>query len=239
MCQNDHCFWIFSSILLKLNSFVGLRNFKIDHIANLHMPGQEHLYFIIHKPFKVLSQFTDENNNPGLGTLYDLPKNVYPVGRLDLDSEGLLILSNDKKLNDRLLNPKYLHARTYRIEVEGVPEANTLKKLEKGVSFQLKGKTHKSRPCKVRLLQDFRMPERTIPVHRKKHPVTSWLEISLTEGKNRQVRRMLAAVGHPVLRLIRVAIEDLRLGDLPPGEITQISGKTIYKKLKINSLANV
>lgn len=203
------------------------------------MPGQQHLYFIIHKPFKVLSQFTDESNNPGLGTLYTLPKDVYPVGRLDLDSEGLLILSNDKKLNDRLLNPKYLHARTYRIEVEGVPEEDTLKKLGKGVSFQLKGKTHTSRPCQVKRLKGFSTPERTVPVNRKKHPVTSWLEISLTEGKNRQVRRMLAAVGHSVLRLIRIAIEDLQLGDLPSGGITQISKKTLYKKLKINPSANV
>jgi len=193
------------------------------------------LYFIINKPFGVLSQFTEENNNPGLSSLFKLPRNVYPVGRLDLDSEGLLILTNDKKLNSMLLNPKNKHFKTYWVEVEGIPSKESLEMLENGVIINLKGKKHKTSPAKAAKIKNPDIEERSVPVNRLKHPETCWIEISITEGKNRQVRRMTAAVGHPTLRLIRVAIEDLRLGPMKSGDITQISEKSILKKLKIRS----
>lgn len=181
----------------------------------------------------MLSQFSNEGNNIGLGEAYrDLPKDVYPVGRLDLDSEGLLILTNDKSLNNRLLNPKHGHSRTYWVEVEGVPDKNALNNLRKGVDINVSGKTHRTKPAQIKFINP-EISERNPPVNYQKHPERSWLEIQLTEGKNRQVRRMTAKVGHPTLRLIRVGIENLRLEPLQSGDITQISEKIIYKKLNL------
>lgn len=195
---------------------------------------KKHLYFIIYKPFGVLSQFTDEGGNPGLGSVYQLPGDVYPVGRLDLDSEGLLILTNDHSLNASLLNPSKGHRRRYWVEVDGEPNASALARLQQGPIIRIKGREHQSLPVEVSLLgQGVSLPERNPPVNRLKHPATSWLELGLTEGKNRQVRRMTAAVGHPTLRLVRVAIEDLELFPMQPGDIRQISGNVIRKKLKI------
>jgi 23S rRNA pseudouridine2457 synthase len=194
----------------------------------------ENLYFIIHKPFKVLSQFTDENGNPGLGTLYQLPKDVYPVGRLDLDSEGLLILTNDRALNHRLLDPKFKHKRTYWAEVEGKPKEESLDQFRKGLLIKAKGKQYHTAPAQIGVLEDVNLPEREPPVNRVKHPETSWVEITLTEGKNRQVRRMTAAIGHPTLRLIRVAIEDLKVEGIAPKGIKQLPKRTILSKLKLN-----
>ncbi len=189
---------------------------------------------MIHKPYKVLSQFSNEGSNPGLGTLYDLPKDVYPVGRLDLDSEGLLILTNDKSLNNKLLNPSFNHKRTYWVEVENVPSEASLKKLRKGVRIRINGKPHLTKSANVRILdQVMEVAERDPPVNVLKHPIRSWVELELSEGKNRQVRRMTASVDHPTLRLIRVAIEDLSLFPLKSGEITQISKKKIYQKLNL------
>lgn len=179
-----------------------------------------------------MSQFTAEDGNPGLGDLYDLPKDVYPVGRLDLDSEGLLILTNDRSLNQALLNPKNNHQRTYWVEVEGQPDEEAKDALRNGVEINLKGKKHLTRPAHTRVINP-ELDEREPPVNRKKHPITTWLEIVLSEGKNRQVRRMTAKVGHPTLRLLRVAIEDVKLGNLEPGGIIQISGKALKKKLKL------
>lgn len=191
------------------------------------------IYFIIHKPFKILSQFSNEGNNLGLGSVYsDVPKDVYPVGRLDLDSEGLLILTNDKTLNNKLLNPKHNHSRTYWVEVEGDPDEVALKALRAGVDINVNSKLIRTKPAQVGVINPS-VEERNPPVNYVKHPKRTWLEIKLTEGKNRQVRRMTAKVGHPTLRLIRVGIESLNLEPLKPGEITQISQKAIYKKLNL------
>jgi 23S rRNA pseudouridine2457 synthase len=191
------------------------------------------VYYLINKPFGVLSQFSDEGNNPGLGSLYSLPKDVYPVGRLDMDSEGLLILTNDRSLNNLLLNPKHEHLRTYYVEVDKIPDETAISQLINGVEINLKGKIHKSKKCLVDYLEGFEISEREPPVNRIKHPLTSWISFSLSEGKNRQVRRMTAKVGHPTLRLLRMAIENLELGDLPNGGIVQISKRVIYEKLKL------
>ena len=190
-------------------------------------------YFIINKPYKVLSQYTDEVENKGLGSIFRIPKGFYAVGRLDLDSEGLLILTNDKKLNSALLNPENGHKRTYHVEVEGTPSAAALKVLSGGISITIDGKPYQTKKAEIHVLTDYDFPERSPAVNRIKHPETSWVEVVLTEGKNRQVRKMTAKVSHPALRLIRVGIEDLALHPLMPGQIVMISKKVLYKKLKL------
>lgn len=190
-------------------------------------------YFIIYKPCKVLSQFTDEDGNPGLGSIFKLPKGVYPVGRLDLDSEGLLILTNDRSLNDQLLNPKKGHQRTYWVEVEGKPDKMSIQQLSEGVDINVGGKLHRTLRAEVQLIQ-VEMDERVPPVNRIKHPVTTWIELKLIEGKNRQVRKMTAKVGHPTLRLVRVGIEELQLLPMQPGDLRMISRNALYRKLKID-----
>ncbi len=173
------------------------------------------MILLFHKPYGVLCQFTPDQ--PGQRTLaeFDFPKNVYPVGRLDLDSEGLLILSDEKVWNDKLLNPENAHERTYHVQVEGKMSVEALRKLEQGVVIQ----GYKTRPCQARWLKaEPEYPPRNPPIRERKNIPTCWIELKLIEGKNRQVRRMTAAVGFPTLRLIRSAIGNLKLGDLEAGK---------------------
>lgn len=168
-----------------------------------------------YKPYGVLSQFTPDQ--PGQRTLaeFGFPKDVFPIGRLDQDSEGLLLLGNERSIVNRLLDPKHGHPRTYHVQVEGLPDASALKRLSAG-GIDLKG--HKTLPCRAMLLDaapDF--PPRDPPVRFRKSIPDCWIEMTLTEGKNRQVRRMTAAVGYPTLRLVRVAIGNLPLTPLEPG----------------------
>lgn len=168
----------------------------------------------LHKPYDVLSQFTPEL--PGQRTLagFGLPKEVYPVGRLDRDSEGLLLLTNERSLVDRLLNPRRGHPRTYQVLVERLPDEAALGQLARGVLVE--GKP--TLPCQVRRLDPAPdHPPRVPPVRIRKTVEDCWLELTLTEGRNRQVRRMTAAIGHPTLRLIRVAVGQLKLGPMEPG----------------------
>ena len=157
-----------------------------------------------HKPYGVLCQFTPDQ--PGQRTLaeFGFPAGVYPVGRLDMDSEGLLLLSDEAGFNHRLLDPKTAHPRTYLAQVEGVPTAEAMAKLARG-GIDIQG--HRTRPCKV-VLPDPQpeFPPREPPVRFRQSIPTCWLELRLIEGKNRQVRRMTAAVGFPTLRLLRTAI---------------------------------
>jgi len=183
-------------------------------------------YYLIYKPFGMLSQFTKEV--PGQVTLADLdftfPSDVYPVGRLDADSEGLLLLTNDKQLNQRLLNPKNHHPRTYWAQVEGIPTETALEKLRTGVEISIDGKKHQTARAKAAHLTDTpELPERNPPIRFRKSVPDSWLELEITEGKNRQVRRMCAAVGLPVLRLVRVAIGKMQLGKMLPGDVVVLT----------------
>lgn len=169
-----------------------------------------------HKPFGVLSQFTPEPGSPHR-TLADFgfPKNVWPVGRLDADSEGLLLLSDEPELNARLLHPSREHGRIYWAQVERVPSDEALARLERGVVLQ----GWKALPCRAWLLDpqpDF--APREPPVRFRKNVPDAWIALELVEGKNRQVRRMTAAVGHPTLRLLRVQIGAFELGGLVPGK---------------------
>lgn len=160
-----------------------------------------------HKPYGVLCQFTPDQ--PGQRTLaeFGFPAGVYPVGRLDLDSEGLLILTDEAGFNHRLLNPAAAHPRTYWAQVEGNPTPEALERLARG-GLEIQG--HRTRPCRARLLDPApAVAPRQPPVRFRQAIPTAWLELQLTEGKNRQVRRMTAAVGCPTLRLIRTAIGGL------------------------------
>jgi 23S rRNA pseudouridine2457 synthase len=173
-------------------------------------------YFIINKPYGVLSQFTDEEGRKTLKDIYSFPKDVYPVGRLDKDSEGLLLLTNDKSLTDYLLNPKQRHEKEYFVQVEGIPTKEDLKKLAAGVIIEGK----KTLPAKAKIIDDPNFPERVPPIRERKNIPTSWISLTITEGRNRQVRKMTAAVGHPTLKLIRVRIKNVFLGNMQSGEVS-------------------
>lgn len=190
-------------------------------------------YFVIHKPYGVLSQFSREvPEHTVLGDIFDLPSDVYPVGRLDKDSEGLLFLTNDPAINKQLLDPEHGHPRTYHIQVEGIPDDIAMQKLCEGVAYRVKGKDLFSKPAEAQLIAvETPYPERIPPVRFRKHIPTTWIALTLTEGKNRQVRRMCAAVGFPVLRLIRYAIGEEKLDGLEAGELRELKGpESLFSK---------
>ena len=180
-------------------------------------------YFAINKPYGVLSQFSDQSNRKTLKGLFNFPKGVYPVGRLDMDTEGLLILTNDKKLNDHLLSPKYHHEKEYYVQVENIPSESVLNNLRDGVVVEDKI----TLPAKVKLIKPPNFDERIPPIRKRENIPTAWLNMIITEGRNRQVRKMTAKVGHPTLRLIRVRIKNILMGKLKPGEVRELSEKEI------------
>lgn len=189
-------------------------------------------YFIVYKPYLVLSQFTSQLNKQTLADFFTVPKNVYPVGRLDEDSEGLLILTNDEQLNHRLLNPSFAHEREYFVQVDGGITMEVIQQLQNGVEINLDGKMYTTKPCKVDLFEEApALPERNPPIRFRKEIPAPWIKMILTEGKNRQVRKMTAKVGFPTLRLVRYRIENIELGNLEPGKMTELSQKLMYKKL--------
>lgn len=181
------------------------------------------------KPFSVLTQFNPNENAPDQRTLaaFDLPPTVAPLGRLDHDSEGLLLLSDERDLEARLLHPRAHHPRRYLAQVEGIPTDATLQKLRHGgLLIRAKKQEIRCRPARARLLgAEPDLPPRDPPIRFRAAIPAPWLELELTEGKNRQVRRMTAAIGHPTLRLVRVQVGQLRLADLDlqPGQWTELS----------------
>ena len=189
-------------------------------------------YFIIYKPYHVLSQFSAVEGKKTLADFFSVPKDVYPVGRLDYDSEGLIILTNDTKLNHRLLDPKFNHEREYWVQVDGAIQTDQLLCLQKGVTINVDGKSYSTLPCKaVHLEKNPELPIRNPPIRFRKEIPAPWIKLILKEGKNRQVRKMTASVGFPTLRLIRIRIEGLGLESLQPGEIIQLSQSEINQKL--------
>ena len=189
-------------------------------------------YFIIYKPYLVLSQFTSENEQQNLSHFFPVPKDVYAVGRLDADSEGLLILTNDKAFNHRLLNPTFEHEREYWTQVDGAIKSEAIAQLQKGVDISVDGKIYHTTPCIAkRLPDDIIVPPRNPPIRFRKEIPAPWISMILTEGKNRQVRKMTAKVGYPTLRLIRHRIVNIELEDMQPGNMIELSQKEIYKKL--------
>lgn len=176
---------------------------------------------LFNKPFNVLCQFTGEANDITLANYLDIPK-VYPAGRLDKDSEGLLLLTDDGQLQQKIADPRHKMEKTYWVQVEGEPSDSDLAPLRKGVSIQ----NYVSKPAKIAIMDAPNVWQRTPPIRQRKNIPTSWLEIRIKEGKNRQVRRMTAAIGFPTLRLIRTQIGDWNLDELQPGD---------FKALAINS----
>ena len=167
------------------------------------------------KPYGVLSQFTPDGSPNRTLAEFKFPPHVYAIGRLDADSEGLLLFSDEPGLNTKLLDPKHAHGRIYWAQVEGIPDADALKKLSNGVILQ----GRKTLPCKSWLLEPQPIvPPRIPPIRFRKTVPDCWIALELVEGKNRQVRRMTAAVGHPTLRLMRTQIGKYELKDLPVGE---------------------
>jgi 23S rRNA pseudouridine2457 synthase len=193
-------------------------------------------YILLNKPYGVLTQFSDASTNPRPTLKEYVPvPDVYPVGRLDRDSEGLLLLTNHGTLQHRLSDPQFGHPRTYWVQVEGIPEAVALDSLRQGVTIQ----GCQTRPVQAQTLTVAPdLPPRDPPIRVRQSIPTTWLEMTLTEGRNRQVRRMTASVGLPTLRLIRVAIAHLTLEGLAPGQwrtLTEPEIKALYQLLKLKS----
>lgn len=193
-------------------------------------------YFITYKPFGVLTQFTGEE--PTLASLGVFPKEVYPVGRLDKDSEGLLLITDDKVLNHHLLNPRFGHQRTYYAQVEGVPTPEALAALRSGVTITVDGRDYKTKPALAKILEVAPdLPERNPPIRYRAAIPDTWIELTLIEGKNRQVRKMTAAVGFPTLRLVRYSMEKITIKGMNAGDIVELEEKTVYHQLGLTGFA--
>jgi 23S rRNA pseudouridine2457 synthase len=173
-----------------------------------------------HKPFGVLSQFTSDGSKNRPLSEFGFQKDVYPIGRLDADSEGLLLLSDEPEWNAKLLQPRHAHEREYWAQVEKIPSSDSLQKLERGVTIE----GRKTLPCRTWILDPQpQIPPRDPPIRFRKSVPDCWIALELIEGKNRQVRKMTAAIGHPTLRLMRVRIGNFWLRDLPPGQWKKLS----------------
>lgn len=185
-------------------------------------------YYIIYKPFRVLSQFSPAPGKRTLKDLFAVAGDVYPVGRLDFDSEGLLILTNDGRVNHRLLDPGFAHEREYWVQVEGTIGPDALHRLETGLTIHIDGKPYSTRPAKAgSIVPDPAVPDRTPPVRYRAAIPTSWISLTLTEGKNRQVRKMTAQTGFPTLRLIRHRIEGITIAGLEPGKMRSLTEEEV------------
>ena len=181
-------------------------------------------YYLLYKPFQVLSQLTSTDGKLCLKDIIEVEKDVYPVGRVDYDSEGLLLLTNDKKINHQLLHPSFEHKRTYWVQVDGAITQEAIQQLAKGVNISVDGKSYKTKPAKLSILPDtIEVPDRNPPIRYRKSIPTSWASIELIEGKNRQVRKMFAQVGFPVLRLIRAQIGEYTIEKMQPGDLIHLS----------------
>ncbi len=187
------------------------------------MSPDKYQYYKIYKPYGMLSQFTDARERLTLKELYDFSKDIYPVGRLDADSEGLLLLTNDKGLTDALLNPSNRHEREYWVQVEGIPGERDLEILGKGLII----KGRKTMPADTEIIPSPQLPPRVPPIRERKNIPETWIRLTLKEGMNRQVRRMTAAIGFPTLRLVRVRIENILLENMEPGEVKPLSRKEL------------
>jgi 23S rRNA pseudouridine2457 synthase len=196
---------------------------------------EQHRYFIINKPFNMVSQFVSSHAVRLLGDLsFDFPEGTHAIGRLDKDSEGLLLLTTNKKVTKLLFQGKQPHARTYLVQVNHVVNDETINKLAEGIAISaVQGKTYTTTPCEVKLVEkpDYIEALSDKPLH--KNVSSSWLTITLTEGKFHQVRKMVAAVKHKCIRLIRISIEDIELNPLKPGEVREVSHEYFFEKLKL------
>jgi len=181
-------------------------------------------YLLFYKPYGVLCQFSDTGGRETLANYGSFPKGVYPAGRLDRDSEGLVFLTDDGELKHLLLDPVNRHPRTYMVQVENIPSEKSLDRLRSGVVIE--GRT--TLPAEVEILSNEPwLPPRPVPIRVRKNIPTAWLQIIIHEGRNRQVRKMTAAIGHPTLRLVRMQIANLSLEGLNPGEQRALSAREV------------
>lgn len=196
-------------------------------LENSHaQDASQHVVF--HKPYGVLSKFTDAEGRPTLAGYVDVP-HVYPAGRLDMDSEGLLLLTSNGSLAARLTSPSFKVPKTYWVQVERIPEEAALEQLRSGVLV----KGRRTRPATIHLFtEEPKVHPRPVPIRFRKSVPTAWLKMEISEGMNRQIRRMTAQVGHPTLRVIRVAMGSIQLGALAPGEWRISSSSEIQNLLK-------
>lgn len=188
----------------------------------------EKKYFAVYKPYGMLSQFTGREDAHLLGDLHPFPKDVYPIGRLDKTSEGLLLLTNDNHFINRVLEPKNKLEKTYYVQVDNTITSEACQKLEEGkIKIKHNGKQHQVLPAQCKKIAPPELPKRSVPIRYRKNIPTSWIELRLKEGKNRQVRKMTAAVGFPTLRLVRYAIGDFELGKMQPGDVVEIKPQAV------------
>ena len=188
--------------------------------------------FAVYKPYGVLSQFTSEDGHPGLLDLgLSVPKDVWPVGRLDRDSEGLLLLTNDNHLKRTLTEPERSHRKTYWVQVEGAPTDADIEPLRHPMHLRIRKKDTITKPAEASLLAPPDVPERVPSIRKRLSIPTAWLSIALTEGKNRQIRKMTAHIGFPTLRILRVGVGSLTLGQLrlKPGGCRQLTAEEVLR----------
>ncbi len=191
-------------------------------------------YFLLHKPYDMVSQFVSTHKVRLLGDIdFDFPEGTHAIGRLDKDSEGLLLLTTDKRITRLLFQGKQPHTRTYLVQVKRIVSEETVQLLSNGVAISAPfDQQVMTQPCVVRLLKESpEVSEPLVPLHPK--VLNSWLEISLTEGKFHQVRKMVGVVKHPCVRLIRTSIEDIHLGNLKPGGVREVSQEYFFSHLHL------
>jgi 23S rRNA pseudouridine2457 synthase len=183
---------------------------------------ENHRHFIIHKPWGMISQFVNpaKRKKALLGDLYNFPQGTMAIGRLDVPSEGLLLLTTDGKVSADIRSSTY--EKEYYVQVDGLITEGALAQLRSGVEVGVKGEKYTTKPGKAFRIEDPKFPLRSQKIRDEKHGPTSWISISIREGKFRQVRKMTAAVGLPTLRLVRVRIGDLKLGDLPVSAVKEV-----------------
>jgi 23S rRNA pseudouridine2457 synthase len=196
---------------------------------------QAHRYFLLNKPINMVSQFVSSHDVPLIGDIdFDFPEGTHAIGRLDKNSEGLLLLTTNTKVTRLLFHGEQPHTRTYLVQVINQIQPETILKLASGIAISApEGKNFITTPCEVELVNkpSYIQELSTKPLH--ENVTNSWITITLTEGKFHQVRKMVAAVKHKCLRLIRISIENIELGDIKPGEVKEVSEEYFFKKLKL------
>ncbi len=193
-----------------------------------------HRYFLVNKPFNMVSQFVSSHDVRLLGDLnFDFPDGTHAIGRLDQNSEGLLLLTTNKKITKLLFQGPVPHRRTYLVQVKNAMSLETANKLAAGIEISAKtGNSFRTTPCEVKIVdKPINLFDAGKPLH--KNVITTWLTITLTEGKFHQVRKMVAAVNHKCIRLIRISIEAIQLGNLKPAAVIEISESEFFKKLRL------